>query len=120
MTKECTKCKEIKDISLFYKSKNKPLGIQSNCKECQNIATTKWRNGNGKEAYKSYKKSPESYEKHKIRNKKRAQKYRDTLNDNYVRALICMKSDLKQENITQELIDLWKINLKLKRELRDK
>ena len=118
MTKQCTKCKITKHYDFFYKNAKKPKGIQSNCKECQDAATKKWREGKGKNKYKSYQKSIESYEKHKMRNKKRAKAYRDDMNDNYIRGLIAAKSNnLKPEDIPQELIDVWKINLKLKRAL---
>ena len=119
MNKQCTKCKITKHIDFFYKSKNKKDGVQSNCKECANKATNKWRNGIGKERYQSYSKSPESYEKHKKRNRIRSSEYRESLNDNYIRELICKKSeDLKPEDISIELVKYWKINLKLKRELK--
>ena len=120
MTKQCTKCKIIKHYDYFYKNSNKPNGVQSNCKECQNAATKKWREGKGKERYKSYQKSAKSYEKHKLRNRKRSKEYRKDLNDNYMRELICKKSkgQLKPEDIPQKLVDVWKINLRLKRALR--
>lgn len=34
-TKECTKCKEEKELKLFYKNKNTKDGKSSSCKECQ-------------------------------------------------------------------------------------
>jgi len=33
-TKRCSKCKQIKDKSEFYRSKNKKSGVASRCKEC--------------------------------------------------------------------------------------
>ena len=119
MNKKCTKCKITKHFDYFYRDKNKLSGRQSNCKECHDIATKKWRTGKGKEKYESYTKSFKSYKKHKIRNCKRSKKYREELNNNYIRELICKKSkDLNPEDLSQELVDFWKINLKLKRELR--
>ena len=38
MEKECTKCKEIKDISNFYKNSKKD-GYRSICKQCYNEKT---------------------------------------------------------------------------------
>ena len=37
MEKECSKCKQLKDINNFYKSKNRKDGLHSYCKECDSI-----------------------------------------------------------------------------------
>ena len=34
MNKKCTKCKQIKDLSLFFKDKQKKDNLSSQCKEC--------------------------------------------------------------------------------------
>ena len=34
ITKECSKCHQIKSLDLFYKNKTMPLGVLYNCKEC--------------------------------------------------------------------------------------
>ena len=119
MTKQCTKCKIIKNINMFYKDSNKKLGRQSNCKACQDIATLRWRNTKGKTRYKAYKKSIKAYEKHKMRNKKRSKEYRETFNEKYIRELICKKSKhLKPSDIPNDIVKAWIINLKLKRSLK--
>jgi len=41
--KECTKCKEIKPFSEFYKQKGRKFGLASNCKECNNKTGKKYR-----------------------------------------------------------------------------
>ena len=116
--KKCTKCHINKHMDFFYRDKNKATGRQSNCKECQDKATWKWRNGKGKKAYQSYKASPEANKRRYKRNRKRNKEYRASLNDNYIRELICKKSDnLKPEDISKELIDAHKTNLRLKRAL---
>lgn len=45
-TKVCTKCKVEKSLSEFHKDKNKPLGVQSACKTCRNLANKKYNNLN--------------------------------------------------------------------------
>ena len=118
MNKKCTKCHINKHMDFFYKDKNKKDGRASNCKECASIATAKWRTTSGKKKYQSYTKSPESYEKHKIRNRNRSKSYREDLNDQYIRELICKKSDyLEPKDKSEELIDAHRANLRLKRAL---
>jgi len=34
MEKKCSYCKQIKDVSFFYKSSNSKCGLQSTCKKC--------------------------------------------------------------------------------------
>ena len=43
ISKTCRKCKEVKEISLFYKSKATRDGHESQCKKCRNAHTRKWR-----------------------------------------------------------------------------
>lgn len=38
MNRVCPKCKESKDLSLFYKASRLKSGVQVYCKECQNSA----------------------------------------------------------------------------------
>lgn len=56
-TKKCTKCKEKKDIELFYKDNYKKDGLSSSCKKChlklqrenkekRGLYINKWRNKN--------------------------------------------------------------------------
>ena len=40
--KQCTKCLELKDRSLFYKETNKPYGLQNHCKSCDNARKQAW------------------------------------------------------------------------------
>ena len=46
ITKICTKCKEIKQLSDFFKDKQKKTGYGSHCKKCLTIETTNYRKNN--------------------------------------------------------------------------
>ena len=41
-TKVCNKCGKTKSISSFYKRTNRPCGVQSKCKTCQNSGRIKY------------------------------------------------------------------------------
>jgi 5-methylcytosine-specific restriction endonuclease McrA len=43
MTKTCTKCNIDKELSEFCKNKSKPLGIETQCKECARIRSKLYR-----------------------------------------------------------------------------
>ena len=119
MKKKCSKCKEVKDFSLFYNNRHHKDKKQSNCKVCCDKATRKWRTTTGKTKYQTYSKSPEAYEAHKKRNKARSQHYRDNLFPCYVRELICKRNtELMAEDITDEMVEIWTVALKLRRLLR--
>ena len=44
--KKCTKCKKIKPINEFYKSKERKIGYTSHCIECRKINNKKWQEKN--------------------------------------------------------------------------
>ncbi len=45
-SKECSKCSETKELSLFNKDKGKKLGVTSKCRACSNAASRKFREEN--------------------------------------------------------------------------
>ena len=51
--KVCTKCKEYKLLSEYYKAKHKPMGVKSACKECLKPSKRIYYQNN-KEKYKEY------------------------------------------------------------------
>lgn len=64
--KVCSKCKESKEVSGFYKNKTQKDGYQNYCKKCMNSVNTDWQK----------------------RNKEKAKQYTDTWrkeNDNHVK-----------------------------------
>ena len=117
MNKTCTKCKVIKDISMFYRNKYKIDNRQSHCKICHNKITIKWRNNNPNK-YSKYNCNPRKNKEMKTKSKMRSRTNRRNLTDSYIRDLIAMQNtSLKPEDIPDNLVKLWKINLKLKRTL---
>ena len=117
MTKTCYKCKKVKETTEFYKkSSNTTDKLSGRCKKCDNILKATWRKNNPKKV--------KAYEKRRYRNSnkrvidlERNRKYRLEMSDSYMRELITKKSDLNPEDLTDELIEMCRLNLKLKRAL---
>lgn len=119
MDKFCNKCKTTKDTSMFYKDNSKKSKIRSLCKVCDNAKTDAWRENN-MERYLArqrdrFKKDPKQRET----NKNRSQRHRDDMSDMYIRSLLTKRStNLKPEDITDDLIKFTRETLKLKRALK--
>lgn len=56
--RKCTKCGEVKDLSLFYRSK---FGIKPDCKSCSNEYATQWRLRNPERSREIVRKSSKKY-----------------------------------------------------------
>ena len=119
MKKYCNKCKSKVDISLFYKCRDKKDGKSSNCKKCDNKAKALWRSKNLKKvrAYDRDRTWAKDGKKRKADNE-RARKNCSEMSDSYMRELITKKSDLNPEDLSDEFIEMYRLNLKLKRTLR--
>ena len=121
MNKKCTKCKEVKSISMFYKDNSKKTNIRSCCKKCDDIYTVNWRKNN-KDRYLATsrnrgRKNPSRLKANNIR----SQKHRDEMSDMYIRSLITKKStNLDTKDIPDDIVKAWRINLTLKRKLKKK
>ena len=119
MTQTCYKCKETKDLSEFYKRKDKKNGYCGRCKKCDNILKNDWvkRNPEKRRAYER-KRTPRKLNKRtsdRIRNKK----YRKELSDQYICYLIRASSkNLILKDIPDEFIELYRLNLQIKRALK--
>jgi hypothetical protein len=121
MTKKCYKCKKIKKTTEFYKkSANTTDKLSGRCKKCDNVLKVIWRKNNlkkvkayEKERYRSSGKYRSS-EKREI-DLERNRQYRLEMSDSYMCELITKKSDLNPEDLTDELIEMCRLNLKLKR-----
>ena len=119
MTKTCYKCKKVKETTEFYKkSSNTTDKLSGRCKKCDNILKATWRKNNPKKV--------KAYEKRRYRNSnkrvidlERNRKYRLEMSDSYMRELITKKSNLNPEDLSDEFIEMYRLNLKLKRTLRE-
>ena len=115
MTKECNKCKEIKDVDNFYKRYDRTNGYKSVCKTCDNKLSAERKKKNG---YKYDKKRQVIGSKHHKLAKVNSRKHRSKMSDMYIRSLMTKKSKhLKSEDIPDELVQAYKENLRLKRQL---
>ena len=116
LTKKCNKCKKVKDVSNFYKRNDRTNGYRYICNVCDNIESNERRKKSG---WINEKKRQGKGSKHSKQSKINSQKHRDEMSDMYIRGLITKKSkDLKPEDIPAELVELYRLNLKLKRLLR--
>ena len=103
---------------MFYKDKSRIDGKQPHCKECHNIITIKWRKNNPDKYDKTSSCNPKNNKKQAHKHKIRSRKYRYEMTDYYIRDVITMNNNLKHEDISDDLVKLWRINLKLKRALK--
>ena len=117
MTKYCNKCKSTKDSSLFYKCSSKKDKKSSNCKKCDDIAKSNWRKNNPKKV-KIYEKGRWRQGNKRTADIARTRKYRVEMSDSYIRELMTKKSkNLNAQDVTEEMVDLHRANLELKRAL---
>ena len=118
MTKKCYKCKEIKDLSNFYKKKaNTTDSLSGRCKKCDNALKTAWRKNNPKKV-KAYENGRWRAGKKRIADITRTRQYRSEITDSYIRELATKKSKtLRPEDLSDEFVETYRLNLKLKRAL---
>ena len=115
MTKQCNKCKEIKNVSNFYKRGDRTNGYKYICKVCDNILSNERSKKNG---WKSAKKRQGKGTKHSKMSKINSQRHRTEMSDMYIRSLITKKSkNLKPEDIPNKLVEFHRATLKIKRKL---
>ena len=118
MTKKCYKCKKVKEITEFYKkSSNTTDKLSGRCKKCDNALKTAWRKNNPKKV-KAYEKGRWRHGKKREDDLKRNRKSRLEITDSYIRELATKKSKtLNPEDLSDEFIEAYRLNLKLKRAL---
>ena len=116
MIKQCNKCKELKDVSEFYKRGDRTNGYKYICKICDNmLAAIRKR----KHSYKYDKKRQVLGSKHHKQSKINSRKHRSKMSDMYIRSLMTKKSKvLKPKDISNELVEAYRINLQIKRALK--
>ena len=116
MTKQCYKCKKLKDLSEFYKkTSNTSDGHCGRCKKCDNALKAAWRKNNI-EKVKAYEKNRPRNDKKRIADIMRSRQSRKDITDSYIRELATKKCKyLKPNDLTDEFVKAYKINLKIKR-----
>tara|TARA_Y100001963_G_scaffold48258_1_gene67866 strand:+ start:8952 stop:9356 length:405 start_codon:yes stop_codon:yes gene_type:complete len=123
-TKQCNKCKQIKPLTkeYFYTQKRPSrngkiyYGWRYICKPCEHKATLERRKAGG---WANEKKRQGPGSTHRKLSKKNSQRHRDIMSDMYIRSLMTKKSKtLKPKDISQRLVNMHRISLQLKRELR--
>ena len=113
MIKQCNKCKKRKNVVNFYKRHDRTNGYRSVCKICDNIESNARRKKNG---WIKEKKRQGLGSKHSKKSKLNSQKHRTEMSPMYVRSLMTKKSkNLRSEDIPDELVAIYRENLKLKR-----
>ena len=119
MTKTCYKCKKVKKTIEFYKkSSNTTDKLSGRCKKCDNALKTAWRNNNPKKV-KAYENGRWRAGKKRIADITRTRQYRSEITDSYIRELATKKSKtLRPEDLSDEFIEVYRLNLKLKRALK--
>lgn len=133
--KTCTKCNLSFDLSNFYTYKKKGIiYFDSNCKDCRKIQNEINRQIRGVKArekgftslHDKRIKTCEKYKEHynskvqpynTIKNNNRRKKAIELGSDYYIRLLIRRDKSMKGVQIPKGLIDLYRTNLLLKREL---
>ena len=140
MTKHCNKCNIIKDSSEFYKRRNRKNGLRSQCKNCckidrklsyiqdtknigkkeLNLRLKKWI-VNNRETSLKFKKQFRKKHKTSIRtyNKEYERISRKLLSNKYIKALLTDRCDLKSIDISDEMVELKRTQLKLVRAIKD-
>ena len=119
MIKTCCKCKQTKSLDRFYKkTSNTTDKLSGRCKKCDNTLKTAWRKNNPKKV-KAYEKGRWRHGKKREDDLKRNRKSRLEITDSYIRELATKKSKtLNPEDLSDEFIEAYRLNLKLKRALR--
>jgi hypothetical protein len=142
VVKTCSKCREVKPLDGFYKSKLGKCGLQSSCKVCQIAASTAWQKANPEQANALKKANPErrklmSAAWDKAHSEERKQRnavwrkanpeyfkainaaYQKALPDRIVKQMIFLNSGIPRELIPQELIQAKRVHLQLTRKLKE-
>ena len=123
MTKKCKECNKTKSLDDYFKAARTPDGKAYKCKKCTVNLRKEWVKNNP-EKYKAQlerRKSNPWYKdkKHLMPKIKHQRQLRRDLCDKYVKQLICSKGTIGENidpnDIPAELIEAYRIHIKLKR-----
>ena len=111
--KKCNKCKKTKPFSEYYQEKKGKYRYV--CRLCDNKLSNERRKAGG---WKYEKTRQGKGTNHSKLSKINSQKHRTEMSDMYIRSLITKKSKgLKSKDIPDELVQLHRATLKIKRKL---
>lgn len=120
--KACTKCKQHKSFSEFNKDRSRPDGL---CLYCRVCSKAKYKHLYDKDAtildgIKRRRSGWSGTKVKEIRNQKKAdaQKYSDNLIDSYIRKILINRSHIAKEDITPEMIEARRQQIREKRARR--
>ena len=118
--KKCGKCKEEKSLDCFYLNKSGKYGVRSDCKLCRRIYAKEYYSKN-KENLNKYRREYHIKNKENINkigmiyNKKQIEQ----LGDPYITRLITQRTDLTKADIPSELIEAKRLEIKIKRIIKE-
>ena len=122
MTKQCNRCKEIKDVSKFYRKRKynsfTKAGYNPVCKICNSIIC-KMRNKISCDHVQQAEYYYKDIKKSRKRKKQIKSIARNSLSDQYVKELLIRRTNLKTSDIPDDLVELKREQLKIIRILRD-
>ena len=117
--KVCTKCNEHKSHSEFNKDKSRPDGLCIYCREC---SKKKYKHiyNKDKTILDGIRKRRSKWSRAKIKEirdqkKMDAQSYSDNLTDSYIRKILISRSHIAKEDITPEMIEARRKQIREKR-----
>ena len=121
MTKTCYKCNQTKSLDRFYKkASNVTDGLCGRCKKCDNLLKNDWRKNNP-EKVKAYENGRYRSTDKKRKDIARSREQRVRMSTPYMRELMTKKTkNLDPKDIPDDLIEVHKVNLMVKRILRSK
>ena len=121
MTKQCNKCNQAKSLDRFYKKvSNVTDGLSGRCKKCDNLLKNDWRKNNP-EKVKAYENGRYRSTDKKRKDIARSREQRVRMSTPYIRELMTKKTkNLDPKDIPDDLIEVHKVNLMVKRILRSK
>lgn len=130
MTKKkiCSKCKENKETSFFYRDKSRLDGLRYQCKACDEKRAAIYRSKNiekQREYLKRYRaENPEKVRKYEAgrdpeKARARDKRRRNALSDKYIKELIRVGFGIPSKQAPEWLIDAKRSHLKILREIRE-
>jgi hypothetical protein len=88
-TKQCTKCKEIKKVSEFYRNKNSKCGLTDQCKVCMNKYIREYTKNRYHSDPEFHKKVDDANKKHKEQKLLEDPNYRKVISGYVLKSKTC-------------------------------